>query len=75
MVTPESDPQTVYAANSWKHANYICQNYMVSGMIESLYNVYSSKTTARDLWESLEHKYKIKYAGANKWIVGRFFDY
>ena len=48
---------------------------MLGGMIDSLYNVYSSKTTAKDLWESLEHKYKTEDAGAKKWIVGRFLDY
>ena len=75
VVTPESDMQTVYAADAWKHANYICQNYVLSRMIDSLYNVYSSKTTTKDLWESLEHKYKTEDVGAKKWIVGHFFDH
>ena len=48
---------------------------MLGGMIDSLYNVYSSKITTKDLWESLEHKYKTEDAGAKKWIVGRFLDY
>ena len=65
----------MYAADAWKHADYICRNYVLGEMIDSLYNVYSSKTTAKDLWESLEHKYKTEDAGAKKWIVGRFLDY
>ena len=37
--------------------------------------MYSIKLTSKDLWESLEHKYKIEDAGAKKWIIGRFLDY
>ncbi|KAL8090839.1 hypothetical protein AgCh_040053 [Apium graveolens] len=34
-----------------------------------------TKTTAKALWESLDHKYKTEDAGEKKWIVGRFLDY
>ena len=44
-------------------------------MMNSMYNVYRSKTTTKDFWESIEHKYKIEDAGAKKWIVRRFVDY
>ena len=47
---------------------------MLRGMIDSMYNVYSSKTTTKDLWEYLEYKYKTEDDGAKKWIVGRFLD-
>ena len=74
-VTNASDMQTVYAVDAWKHADYICRNYVLNGLADSLYNVYCSKPTAKDLWESLEHKYKTEDAGAKKWIVGRFLEY
>ena len=75
VVTLESDLQNVYTVDAWKHTDYICWNYVLSGMIDWLYNVYSSKTTTKYLWESLEHKYKTEDASAKKWIVGRFLDY
>ena len=74
-VTPDSDKKTVYAVDAWKHADYICLNTLLSGLVDSLYNVYSVKLTSKDLWDSLEHKYKTEDAGAKKWIVGRFLDY
>ena len=40
-----------------------------------LYNVYSTFNTAKELWESLEKKYKIEDAGTKKFIVGRFLNY
>ena len=30
---------------------------------------------ARELWESLDRKYKTEDAGMKKFVVGRFFDY
>ena len=40
-----------------------------------LYNVYSVKKSTKALWESLDLKYKIEDAGANKFTIGRFLDY
>ncbi|RVX19809.1 hypothetical protein CK203_005258 [Vitis vinifera] len=51
------------------------QNYVMNGLADSLYNVYSDKKTAKELWESLDRKYKTEDAGAKKFVVGRFLDY
>ena len=75
LLTAESNMQTVYAADAWKHSDYICRNYVLNCLSDSLYNVYSAKPTTKVLWESLDHKYKTEDAGAKKWIVGRFLDY
>ena len=41
----------------------------------TLYNVYSPIKTAKELWESLDKKYKTEDAGAKKFVVGRFLDF
>ena len=41
-------------------------------LIDSLNNVYLDKKIAKELWESLDHKYKIDDVGAKKFVVGRF---
>ncbi|RVX16188.1 hypothetical protein CK203_014489 [Vitis vinifera] len=46
-------------------------NYILNGLVDSLYNVYSSFTIARGLWEALEKKYKIEDAGTKKFIFAR----
>ncbi|XP_022861374.1 uncharacterized protein LOC111381780 [Olea europaea var. sylvestris] len=43
-------------------------------LADMLYNVYSTMKTAKELWESLDRKYKIEDAGAKKFIVGRFLE-
>nr|GEW46038.1 zinc finger, CCHC-type [Tanacetum cinerariifolium] len=42
---------------------------------DPLYNVYCKTTTAKELWESLERKYKTEDAGTKKFVVARFLDY
>ena len=45
LLIVESNVQAVYAADSWKHADYICQNYVLNCLLDSLYNVCSTKQT------------------------------
>lgn len=47
----------------------------MNGLAYSPYNVYSEKKMARELWESLDRKYKTDDVGTNKFIFGRFLDY
>jgi hypothetical protein len=71
----ESDRQVVAAIDAWKHADFLCKNYILNGLDNTLYNVYSQIKTARELWDSLDKKYKTEDVGTKKFIVGRFLDY
>ncbi|KAL5566324.1 hypothetical protein UlMin_029488 [Ulmus minor] len=71
----EQDIQAVSAVDAWKHADFLCQNYVLNGLTDSLYNVYSDKKTVNELWESLDQKYKSEDAGSKKFVVSRFLDY
>ncbi|KAL0419311.1 UNVERIFIED_CONTAM: hypothetical protein Sradi_1344600 [Sesamum radiatum] len=51
------------------------RNYILNGLSDTLYNVYSSATTARVLWESLKKKYKTEDADLKKFIVGKFLEF
>ena len=54
----EQDIQAVSAVDAWKHSDFLCRNYVLNGLTDSLYNVYSDKKTANELWEFLDRKYK-----------------
>ncbi|GMY37975.1 Retrovirus-related Pol polyprotein from transposon TNT 1-94 [Fagus crenata] len=71
----ESDKQVVAAIDAWKHADFLCKNYILNGLDNTLYNVYSQIKTTRELWDSLDKKYKTEDAGTKKFIVGKFLDY
>ena len=47
----------------------------MNALIDSLYNVHSDKKTAKELWESLDRKFKTEDGRAKKFIVGRFLVY
>ena len=71
----EMDRQVVAAMEAWKHADFLCKNYILNGLDNTQYNVYSSIKTSKELWDSLEKKYKTIDAGTKKFIVGKLLDY
>ncbi|GKD75709.1 BTB/POZ domain-containing protein NPY2, partial [Tanacetum coccineum] len=40
-----------------------------------LYDIYSTFATARDIWESLEKKYRIQVACSKKFVVGKLLNF
>ncbi|WJZ90750.1 hypothetical protein VitviT2T_009875 [Vitis vinifera] len=67
--------ETFNIIEAWKHSDFLCRNYTLNGLVDSLYNVYSSFITTRGLWEVLEKKYKTEDAGTKKFIVAKFLDF
>ena len=37
----ETDAQVVHAVDAWKHSDFLCRNYILNGLSDSLYSVYS----------------------------------
>ena len=71
----ETDKKIVETIEAWKHSDFLCKNYILNGLNNTMYNVYSQVKTAKELWESLAKKYKIEDASMKKFIVGKFLDY
>ncbi|KAM3286291.1 hypothetical protein P3S67_025090 [Capsicum chacoense] len=49
-----SDKERFVIVESWKHSNFLCRNYILSGLQDDLYNVYSGTKTSKELWGALE---------------------
>ena len=71
----ELDIQVISVVDSWKHYYFLCRNYVMNGLVDSLYNFYSNKKIAKELLESINQKYKTENVEAQKFIVGYFLDY
>ena len=71
----ETDRQVAAAVEAWKHADFLCRNYLLNGLDNTLYKVYCAFNTTRELWESFDKKYKTEDAGLKKFVVGKFLDY
>ncbi|XP_075475729.1 uncharacterized protein LOC142510485 [Primulina tabacum] len=52
----EGDVEYVSAVEAWNHSDFLCRNYVLNGLADSLYNVFCEKKTAKELWESLDRK-------------------
>ncbi|KAH1064316.1 hypothetical protein J1N35_029303 [Gossypium stocksii] len=47
----------------------------MNGLLDALYEVCSVKKTTKELWISLDHKYKAEDAGTKKFLVAKFLNF
>ncbi|XP_070049393.1 uncharacterized protein [Nicotiana tomentosiformis] len=71
--TPNNERFLVTEA--WKHSDCLCKNYILSGLEDDLYNIYSNMETSKELWIGLEKKYKTEDVGLKKFVAAKFLDY
>ena len=45
----ETDPLVLIALSAWKDFDYLCRNYVMNSLNNSLYNFYSSKRSSKEL--------------------------
>ncbi|XP_019238857.1 PREDICTED: uncharacterized protein LOC109218918 [Nicotiana attenuata] len=76
-VVPEGTPdnERFLVTEAWKHYDFLCKNYILSGLEDGLYNVYNVMKTSRELWNALEKKYKTEDAGLKKFVAVKFLDF
>jgi len=68
----ESNPTTVVTVDIWNHTDFVCINYILNLLDNTIYNVYSSIKSAKELWKALDKKYKAEDANMKKFIVSKF---
>ena len=45
----EREIQVISEIDDWKHSNFLCKNYVLNGLTNSLYNVYCTLNSAKEL--------------------------
>ena len=71
----EQDRDYLIAREAWNISYYLCRHYVMNCLSDSLYDVYNAKKLVKELWESLDRKYKIEDAQAKKFVVGHVLDF
>ena len=71
----EQNRDYLIGRDAWNNSDYLCRHYVMNCLSDSLYDVCSEKKSAKELWESLDRKYKTEDAGAKKVFMGRFLDF
>ena len=49
----------VVVVDAWKHADFLCKNYILNGLVSTLYNVYSSMYSSLPLYNVLSNLLRI----------------
>ena len=62
-------------SEAWTHSDIFCKNYILSGLQDDLYNMYTNVKTLNELWVALEKKYKTEDFRMMKFIIVKFLDY
>ena len=60
---PETDQDSVLAVDAWTQGDFLCRNYILNRLDDSLYNVYTPITTAKKLWASLDKSTRLRMLG------------
>ncbi|GJW05861.1 hypothetical protein Tco_1568284 [Tanacetum coccineum] len=63
------------AASQWNHNEYNCRNYISNVLDDSLYDIYSTFATIRDIWESLEKKCMTRVVCFEKFVVRKLLNF
>ena len=73
--TREKDAAVFLGIDSWKHLDFLCQNYILNCLDKVLYKVYQPHQTAKSLWTALANIYKTWNVSLKKFIVDKFTEY
>ncbi|XP_075103721.1 uncharacterized protein LOC142178290 [Nicotiana tabacum] len=75
LLESTSENERFIVTEARKHSDFLCKNYILSGLGDDLYNVYSNAKTSKELWDALEKKYKTENVGLKKFVAIKFLDY
>ena len=53
----------------------ICRGHILNTLSDRLYDLYTSMKSPKEIWNTLEAKYKTEKIGTNKFIIQKYFDY
>ncbi|XP_019257825.1 PREDICTED: uncharacterized protein LOC109236050 [Nicotiana attenuata] len=77
-MAPAEKPENFFGVDfKFWHGSILtyCAKIILSYLEDGLCNVYSVMKTSKELWNSLEKKYKMENAGLKKFVAAKFLDF
>ena len=69
-------PDEIFKSSEiWTQKEFLCTNYILNTLNDSLYDVYHIFQTSNQLWESLKKKYKSEVASVKTLTVQKFLNF
>lgn len=53
----------------------ICRGHILNALSDRLYDLYTNTSSAKEIWNALENKYKAEEEGTKKFLISRYFDF
>ena len=53
----------------------ICRGHILNALSDRLYDLYTDNSSARDIWNALEFKYKAEKEGTKNFLISKYFDF
>ena len=53
----------------------ICRGHILNALSDRLYDLYTDNSSTRDIWNTLEFKYKAEEEGTKKFLISKYFDF
>jgi hypothetical protein len=61
LVTHEKETiAETWARKKWEQDDYIYKGHICNAMVDYLFDIYQSKSTAKDVWDALKVKYLLE---------------
>ncbi|KFK23025.1 hypothetical protein AALP_AAs48951U000100, partial [Arabis alpina] len=70
-----TDFHALASVDAWRHGDFLCKGYIQSRLVDQLFNVFSNAATSKELWDSLDKKYRSEDVGSQKNAVAKFENY
>ncbi|GKE99278.1 hypothetical protein Tco_0022629, partial [Tanacetum coccineum] len=67
--------EQVRKRNKWDNDDYVCRGLILKDMSDSLFDIYQSVESSKELCDSLEAKYMAEDASSKKFLVNNFTNY
>ena len=75
IVSDEGIDEIKAQRKKWEEDELICRGYILNTLSDRLYDLYTSMKSPKEIWNTLEAKYKTEKIGTNKFIIQEYFDY
>lgn len=73
--TDECKKKLHEARQKRKEDDFLCRGHILNALSDSVYNGHRAIETAKELWVTLDNKYRIEEASNQKFLIGNYFDF
>ncbi|KAK0598626.1 hypothetical protein LWI29_036452 [Acer saccharum] len=72
----DKDTDTLQAERKKRSEDEVmCRGHILNTLSDSLYDLYNTMKSPKEIWNALEYKYKAEKEGADKFLILKYFEF